>query len=316
MLRLRDRWVWDLWTARTPSEYHLFFLQAPKSLGDPELRHRNATIGHAVSSDLSAWTVLPDALGPGPSGAWDDVATWTGSVIEHDGSWYMFYTGVSAPDGGFVQCIGLATSADLITWTKHPRNPVIVADPRWYEGVDSNPKRELGWRDPWVVRDPDGGGFHALITARAPSGPADERGVIGHATSEDLVSWTVTGPASEPGEFAQIEVPQVEVVDGSPVLVFSARAEDCSERRTRSRSAVTATYLSVVPSLLGPFDPAASEPITTPSLYSGRLVQRHDGAWVMLGFVDVDVDVDANGGFVGEITDPVPLGDLGVAGLA
>ena len=48
----------------------------------------------------------------------------------------MFYTGTSSAEGGLVQRIGLATSSDLITWTKHPDNPVMVADSRWYEGLD------------------------------------------------------------------------------------------------------------------------------------------------------------------------------------
>jgi beta-fructofuranosidase len=311
MLRLPDRWVWDLWVARTLSQYHMFYLQAPRSLGDPNMRHLNATVGHAVSSDLCSWTTLPDALGPDPRGGWDDVATWTGSIIEHDGTWYMLYTGVSIREGGLLQAIGLATSSDLIVWTKHPGNPVIVADPRWYEGVDSNPKREWTWRDPWAVRDPDGAGFHVLVTARASSGPIDERGVIGHATSEDLVSWTVTAPLSEPGDFAQLEVPQVEILNGRSVLVFSGRTEDFSERSRRSRSAVTATFLGATPSLLGPFEPAGAQAITAPSLYSGRLVQQHDGSWVMLGFIDSD----AGGRFVGEISDPIPLANLGVAGF-
>ena len=79
-LRLPDKWVWDFWLARERDRHHVFFLQAPRSLGDAELRHRNASVGHAVSSDLRSWTVLPDAIRPGPAGAWDDVATWTGSV--------------------------------------------------------------------------------------------------------------------------------------------------------------------------------------------------------------------------------------------
>src|SRR4051794_8764775 len=260
MLRLGDRWVWDLWLARTPADYHMFFLQAPRALGDPDLRHRHATIGHAVSSDLSSWTVLPDALAPGVSGAWDDVATWTGSVIEHDGVWYMFYTGTSSAEDGRVQRIGLATSVDLATWTKYPGNPVMIADARWYEAVDPLAKGELAWRDPWVFRDPHGSGFHALATARSSSGPTHERGVIGHATSDDLVSWTIAPPLSSPGEFAQLEVPQVEVVNGVPVLIFSARAEDISERH-RSHAGGTATYVCSTPSLLGPFDPAAAQAV-------------------------------------------------------
>ena len=33
MLRLDDLWVWDSWVADDGDLYHLFFLQAPRSLG-------------------------------------------------------------------------------------------------------------------------------------------------------------------------------------------------------------------------------------------------------------------------------------------
>ena len=85
-LRLDGHWVWDFWFARDGDDVHVFYLQAPRSLGDPELRHVNATIGHAVSRDLRDWEVLPDALGAGAPGAFDDLATWTGSVLRHDGA--------------------------------------------------------------------------------------------------------------------------------------------------------------------------------------------------------------------------------------
>lgn len=78
---------------------------------------------------------LPD------SWVWDfwfaDAATWTGSVVRRpDGRWHMFYTGASVSGAAFVQSIGLATSDDLVTWHKHPDNPVTSADPRWYETYD------------------------------------------------------------------------------------------------------------------------------------------------------------------------------------
>ena len=311
MLRLEDRWVWDFWLAEAESTHHIFYLQAPKALGDPDLRHTNATVGHAVSGDLTAWTVLPDALGPGPAGTWDDIATWTGSVVEGDGSWHMLYTGISSADGGRVQRIGLATSSDLVTWIKHPANPVLVADTRWYEELDRTAWHEQAWRDPWVFRDAGGEGFHALITARSAYGPPDGRGVIGHATSDDLVSWTVQSPLSEPGEFGHLEVPQVEVVDGSAVLMFSVGDQHVSRRRRSSQAAATATYICPAPSLLGPFDLAAARPVAIPHLYSGRLVERREGSWVMLAFVDTLAD----GRFVGEITDPIPIGQLGIASL-
>jgi len=42
----------DFWFADDGERYRLFFLRAPRALGDPELRHRRASLGHAVSTDL------------------------------------------------------------------------------------------------------------------------------------------------------------------------------------------------------------------------------------------------------------------------
>ena len=126
MLRLDDRWIWDFWLARDGGDHHVFFLQAPRSLGDPELRHSNASIGHAVSSDLRSWAVLPDVFGPGAPGAWDDRVPWTGSVVRHEDRWYLFYTSTSTAERGLVQRIG---AGDLrrsrSRGTGIPSNPLI-----------------------------------------------------------------------------------------------------------------------------------------------------------------------------------------------
>ena len=303
MLRLDDRWAWDSWIADTGSDYHLFFLNAPRSLVDPNLRHHSAVVGHAVSSDLVQWKELGHALEPGPKGAWDDVAIWTGSVIRGDDAWYMFYTGTSTREGSLVQRIGLATSPDLMTWTKHRANPIIESDPRWYEQLDTTTWHDQAWRDPWVFADPDGDGYHALITARASTGPVDARGVVAHARPEDLVYWVVRPPISAPGEFGQIEVPQVEVVGGRPILVFSVGATEIGlKRRALQPDLPSGTYVCPGDSLLGPFDLEHDARFVS-DLYGGRLVRRRDGGSVLLGFVNLAAD----GSFVGAISDPVPF---------
>lgn len=93
MLEIPDRWVWDFWHARDGVTHHLFFLTAPRSLGDPDLRHWHVSIGHATSNDLRDWTVHDEALRPGAPGSFDDHVTWTGSVIADGESWVMLYTG-------------------------------------------------------------------------------------------------------------------------------------------------------------------------------------------------------------------------------
>lgn len=306
-LRLEDKWVWDFWFARDQDQHHIFYLQAPRALGDPERRHRNATIGHAVSTDLEHWRVLPDALHPGAPGSWDDIATWTGSVIEHDGRWHMLYTGISSADDGLVQRVGLATSDDLIHWQKHPGNPVLESDPRWYESLDLTRWRDQSWRDPWLFRTGDDDFVHALLTTRSPAGPADGAGVVAHARSMDLVDWEVLPPITDPGEFAQVEAPQlVAAADGSYVILISCLEEDHSRERL-SRPGVRAqvgTYLFSGDRMFGPYaaalEPLASTDSTGTTLYAGKLVEAAPGDWRFLAFRG-----DHGSEFYGEIIDPM-----------
>jgi beta-fructofuranosidase len=299
MLTLPDSWTWDFWFADTGDAYHVFFLRASRALKDPHRRHWRAAIGHAVSDDLRHWTVLPDALVHADPPAFDDMATWTGSVLRGpDGVWRMFYTGLSHADDGTVQRIGMATSEDLLTWHSHPQ-AVLEADQRWYEKHGGQWRQEA-WRDPWVFPDADGDGWHMLITARANHGPSLQRGVIGHARSRDLDHWEAQPPLSQPNAgFGQLEVLQVEVVAGQPVLVFSCLAEDMAP----GRNLTGGTWALVADSPLGPFDIRQAQPLTDHDLYSGRLIQDRQGRWVLLGFHNRD----ERGGFVGELSDPIPV---------
>ncbi|MDQ3734032.1 MAG: glycosyl hydrolase family 32, partial [Actinomycetota bacterium] len=114
MFRLPAAWMWDFWIADDGAMYHLFFLKASRALIYPDRRHWRASIGHAVSPDLKEWVEVADAMVPSDEPSFDDLATWTGSVVRGDeGLWHMFYTGVSRADGGLVQRIGAAVSSDL-----------------------------------------------------------------------------------------------------------------------------------------------------------------------------------------------------------
>ena len=111
MFTLPESWVWDFWLADDGEQYHLFFLYASRALHDPDRRHYRASIGHAVSSDLQDWTRVADALVRSDAPAFDDLATWTGSVVRHpDGTWFLFYTGSTLTPAGNRQTIGYATS--------------------------------------------------------------------------------------------------------------------------------------------------------------------------------------------------------------
>ncbi len=302
MFALPEAWVWDFWLADDGQNYHLFFLYASRAIGHPDGRHHRASIGHAVSKDLIHWERVIDALVRSDPPAFDDVATWTGSIIRHpDGTWYLFYTGASMTDAGNVQQIGYATSSDLHRWKKNSDNPVVTADPRWYEKLADGQWHDEAFRDPWVFADPDGHGFHMLITARANHGAPDDRGVVGHAWSADLQHWEPRPPLSEPGQgFGQLEVTQVEIIDGQPLLLFSCLGQDMSEA-TRATGTPGGVWYCRADTLLGPFDLAGVQLFADRTRYVGRFIRTRDtGQWLVLTFLHDD----AQGHFVGEISDP------------
>jgi beta-fructofuranosidase len=108
-------------------QYHLFYQHNP-------LAARAGVIhwGHAVSADLAHWADLPIALSPTPGGP-DADGCWSGCIVNNGGVPTMLYTGVR--NGEQRPC--LATSDDgLLTWRKHPGNPVIAAPPTGVDAVD------------------------------------------------------------------------------------------------------------------------------------------------------------------------------------
>ncbi|MEJ2596828.1 MAG: hypothetical protein P8Z00_00770 [Anaerolineales bacterium] len=307
MLRLPDKWVWDFWLARQGQNYHIYYLQAPRSLGDPELRHWNVSIGHAVSQDLCNWRILPDALKPDTaSGTWDNYTTWTGSVIQHDGLWYLFYTGTNREERGRIQRIGLATSKDLINWRKHPQNPLITTSTSWYETFGGSSWREQAWRDPWVFQHPGDGRFYAFITARSKHGSSDGRGVIAGACSDDLVHWEVMPPVTESGDYGHMEVSQCIEIGGRYYLLYCVTQEVFSgfKRKRTGSPALTGTYYLLADQPLGPFRFDTEKKLradASGSTYAGKIVKGPQGGWLFL----YTCNYTPQGEFLGEIGDPM-----------
>lgn len=301
MFALPEAWVWDFWVVDDGERYHLFFLYASKALRNPDARHYRASIAHAVSTDLTNWTRVTDALVRSDAPAFDDLATWTGSIVRHpDGTWFLFYTGATLQNGRNVQSIGVATSTDLETWDRHGQ--VLRADPRWYEVLADGQWPDEAFRDPWVYRDGDR--WRMLITARANHGAADERGVIGTAVSDDLHVWSLEAPLSEPGAgFGQLEVMETVTIEGRPFLLFNCLASDLSISR---RASGTTGGVWITPAHPGSvhWNPAEATLLAGHDLYVGRVVERRGHGTVFLAFRNFD----DRGGFVGTITDPVPIG--------
>jgi beta-fructofuranosidase len=302
LLKLVDKWIWDSWYVFDGERYHAFYLSASRALGDPNRRHRHPIVGHAISDDLKNWTVVRDALIVSDSPAFDSWTTWTGSVVKgDDGRWWMFYTGTSREDGGDIQSVGAAVSDDLMVWQKLGSEALVRADGTWYELLDAGVWHDQAWRDPWVFKREDS--WHMLVTARASHGDPKTRGVIGHATSKDMVNWQVQPPLSEPGsDFGQQEVFQFEVVDGVPILLFCCGWRELSAARQAAMGEQDASYSLVVDPELKNVDFSKAQPFLDNPVYAARLVQGPDGGWNLIGFENM-----VGGEFIGALSDPIPV---------
>ncbi|WP_366657588.1 hypothetical protein [Fodinicurvata sp. EGI_FJ10296] len=317
VLALDDKWIWDFWLARDGADWHVFFLQADKALGDPDLRHWNVSVGHAVSRDLRAWTPLGTCFRPSGGPAFDDLTTWTGSVVHggaEDGRWHLFYTGTSRADNGMKQRIGHAVSTDLHNWVRVGTEPALdIVDDNGvlhpdYEEYSPGHWHDRAMRDPWVICDPDSDGWLMYFTAREPStAEANAGGTIGFATSPDLYDWTLQPPVYRGGMFGQMEVPQVFRWRERWYCLF------CNEHAHWSRAwrdaypgvPVTGTHYLTAPDPRGPWTVApgpfldGADPCRR---YAGKIVATDEGL-VLLGFLQTVGDEP----FVGAIADPVPV---------
>ena len=145
---------------------------------------------HASTADLVNWQHHPLAVPRGAPGAYDENGICTGSICEHDGTYYAFYASRirNANGSGHREAVSRAEGQDLVHFTKSPANPLFFAPPE----LDA-----WNHRDPYVFRHPETGQFHMLVTAsRVACIPGDgpERGLLAHYTSPDLGEWEYVGP--------------------------------------------------------------------------------------------------------------------------
>jgi len=143
--------------------------------------------GYATSRNLTTWSVQNNnILQVGTTGLWDYKNIWAPYVLYYNGTYYMFYTGVT---DYITQRIGLATSTDLVNWTKYAGNPILQCNFSW---AHWNPS--LTWhgtcRDSMVLRDEANNRWVMYFTADKSVGDTQ---VVGMATSPDLYAWTDAG---------------------------------------------------------------------------------------------------------------------------
>jgi beta-fructofuranosidase len=219
-------------------------------------------VQHAISTDGLAWRRIEPAVTTGDPGEPDDDQIGTMSVTEHNGMFYMLYTGRAKAERALVERTVLATSTDLVTWTKHAQNPISEADARWYETELVPGGSKVSWRDhkPWL----QDGHYFATISARERGGPVMRRGCAGLLVSDDLISWEARPPLFAPRHYWDLECPQLFEIGGHWYLT-AATMED---RRQRYWTASAWD---------GPYRVPADGGILAPTgHYAGRVHRRRD----------------------------------------
>lgn len=121
--------------------YHVFYQHNP--YGDA---WGNMHWGHARSRDLVRWEHLPIALWPSKERGEDHVFSGS-AIVNGQGEPMIFYTSIGRGRGADVHAEqwGALGTDDLVSWRKHPGNPLLTEDLH-------GDRKIYDWRDPFLFR--------------------------------------------------------------------------------------------------------------------------------------------------------------------
>lgn len=300
--------LWDCWLIKVNNEFHVFYLQAIPTENSDD-RHDNAvSIGHAVSDDLTHWKELPTALEKGDADAWDNLALWTGCVIEKDKQYFMFYTGRNKnADKKWIQKIGLAVSDDLISWKKITQNPILEANGFYPIDNRKNKLNKIGaWRDPFVFFDDESKKYFMTITARDKKFGREFNGCAALAESTDLLNWKLLPPIFSPGIYDEIETTQLIYHKGFYYLFFSTQASNYHPDFADKRGSFSGLHCYYSENIYGDYRPVNENGVVLGNgddLYAVRLLHDNEDDFFAIGWLNGE----KNKKIIGELSLPFKI---------
>ena len=219
---------------------HLFHMMPP-------------VIAHHESTDLVHWRERPIVVSPGKPGEPDAGGVATGSVVEHEGKFYLFYTGN--------QNVCLATSDDLNHWVKHPASPLLAGDDTLYAKAD--------FRDPFVFFNEAEQCWWLLVGTRVAGVTPARGGCVGLAKSHDLLHWTAAPPLWAPAIGPHCDCPQLLRVGENWRLLYL-------QRNTRVR---------IADEITGPFRRPTTRSVGTSIMAAGSRPAFDGRRWLTFPFI-------------------------------
>ena len=145
--------------------WHLFGITHQEP-ADPD---HEAFFLHATAPDVKGpWKKQAPVMRIDP--AFKETVVWAPHVVAHDGKYWMFYCAGGKDHTQFH--IHMAASPDLVNWTRHPDNPMVV------DGYDARDPMALRHNDQWILY------YCATET------PQGGNHVVKAVTSSDLAHWS------------------------------------------------------------------------------------------------------------------------------
>jgi len=189
---------------------------------------------------------------------WDNKNLWSGCVARKDNTFYIYYTGENSnPSVSNIQKIGVAISKDLNIWTKYDKNPILEADPRYYQ-MDNN-KNVLGnvgaWRDPFVFKDQYSDSRYMTISARENTKGIKYNACVALAQSDDMINWNILPPIFSPGIYDEIEVTRIIYHNGYYYLFFTTYGRNYEPEFAKQHGAHDGLHCYYSDNLFGGYKP-------------------------------------------------------------
>jgi predicted GH43/DUF377 family glycosyl hydrolase len=139
-----------------------------------------AVIGLCYSDDLRSWDVRPPILRPAPSCEWEAGGLYKSWIIEHAGTYYLFYNAKNRTNWPWVEQTGFATSTDLVNWERFRGNPILrIGQSGSFDDLFVSDPVVLQHEDSWIM-------FYYGFSS-------DGHARDSYALSGDLVHWQKSG---------------------------------------------------------------------------------------------------------------------------